>query len=63
MDGLGLKEARECRGGGRKCDEHCFKAIVIFNVGRKATVPRASGCYEPCWDLVEGAGERGGFQG
>ena len=33
-------------GGGRKCDERCFKAILFLNIGKKATVPRASGCFE-----------------
>jgi hypothetical protein len=32
-------------GGGRKCDERYFKAIVFLHIGRKATLPRASGCY------------------
>jgi hypothetical protein len=40
VGGLGWKEAREWEGGGNVIT--FFKAIVFLNIGRKATVPRAS---------------------
>ena len=37
---VGLLDGGKGMGGGRKCDERCFKAIVYSNIGRKATLPR-----------------------